>query len=56
VPRHYIECTEDRAIPVALQRFMASRVPGIRVQSLKTDHSPFLSMREELAAALQNQL
>ncbi len=56
VPRHYIECTEDRAIPVALQRFMASRVPGIRVQSLKTDHSPFLSLREELAAALQNQL
>lgn len=54
--RHYIECTEDCAIPIALQRFMWGRQPGIRVHTLHTDHSPFVSQPDALAALLQNQL
>ena len=56
VPRSYIACTEDRAMPVALQRFMAGRSPGIAIQTLASDHSPFLSRPESLLLALQNQL
>ncbi len=56
VARRYLECTEDRAIPLALQRFMAARSPGIRIDTLPSDHSPFLSMPGELLNLLQNQL
>lgn len=56
VPRSYIACSQDRAMPVALQRFMAGRSPGIAMQTLDADHSPFLSRPRELLAALQNQL
>jgi pimeloyl-ACP methyl ester carboxylesterase len=56
VPRVYIECTADRAMPIQLQRFMAGRSPGIRVHTLDADHSPFLSRPAELLAILQNQL
>jgi pimeloyl-ACP methyl ester carboxylesterase len=56
VPRSYIACSADRAMPVALQRFMAGRSPGIAMQTLATDHSPFLSQPAALLQALQNQL
>ncbi len=52
VPRTYIECTQDRTIPIESQRKMQSLVPGAAVVTLDTDHSPFLSRPEELAAAL----
>ncbi len=44
VPRVYIECLRDKAIPVALQRRMAHDSPCEIVASLDSDHSPFLSM------------
>jgi len=56
VPRSYIACTEDRAMPVALQRFMVARSPGIEMTVIESDHSPFVSHPGELLAALQNQL
>jgi len=43
VPRVYIECLRDKAIPVALQRRMAHDSPCEIVASLDSDHSPFLS-------------
>jgi pimeloyl-ACP methyl ester carboxylesterase len=52
VPRVYIECLRDRAIPVALQRRMYTASPCGKVLSLDTDHSPFLSAPEALAAHL----
>jgi pimeloyl-ACP methyl ester carboxylesterase len=52
LPRVYVECTEDRAIPVELQRFMAKRAAGVRFESLPADHSPFLSMPERLLPLL----
>lgn len=52
VPRAYIECLQDRAIPIALQRSMVSALPCQRVVMLDTDHSPFYSAPELLAAQL----
>ena len=56
VPLHYIACTQDRAMPIALQRYFINRTPGISVTTLDSDHSPFISHPDELMAALQNQL
>lgn len=52
VPRHYIECQFDDAVPVALQRTMREGLDWASVTSLYSDHSPFLSMPDKLAAAL----
>jgi pimeloyl-ACP methyl ester carboxylesterase len=51
-PRTYIECTEDRAIPLSSQRTMQALVPGAAVVTLVADHSPFLSQLKALAEAL----
>ena len=52
VPRHYVECVADAAIPLLLQREMQSFWPCASVTTLDSDHSPFLSMPEQLAATL----
>ncbi len=52
VPRAYIECLQDMAIPISLQRSMLSKLPCQQVQKLDTDHSPFYSAPAALAASL----
>jgi len=52
IPRGYILCTRDRAIPTALQRLMVAETPGVRVVELDSDHSPFLSHPAEFVDAL----
>lgn len=52
VPRVYIECTEDRAVTLALQRRMQQDSPGTYVMSLDAGHSPFFSQPEQLVGAL----
>ena len=52
VPRVYIECTEDRAIPIARQRAMAAASPPIDIHTLNTSHSPFFSAPDALADIL----
>jgi len=51
VPRVYIECLRDAAIPIALQRRMVAAQP-CKVFTLDTDHSPFYSRPQELAVFL----
>jgi pimeloyl-ACP methyl ester carboxylesterase len=51
VPRAYIECLRDRAIPLELQRLMVAATP-CRVASMDTDHSPFFSAPEALCEQL----
>ncbi len=53
LPRTYVECTEDRTIPIASQRRMQAMSPGARVVTLDADHSPYLSRPVELADALE---
>ncbi len=52
VPRAYIECAEDWAVPLKLQRLFQTRLPCDVVTTLDTDHSPFYSAPEALAVAL----
>lgn len=52
LPRTYIECSEDRTIPLSSQRRMQELVPGARVETLWADHSPFLSRPQALARLL----
>ncbi len=54
VPRHYIECLDDRAINIADQRRMQSQQPCVSVTALDTDHSPFLSAPNDLVNALHS--
>jgi pimeloyl-ACP methyl ester carboxylesterase len=50
---YYVLCTRDRAIPPSLQRRMVAENVFAGVIALDTDHTPQLSMTDELAKALQ---
>jgi pimeloyl-ACP methyl ester carboxylesterase len=50
---YYIECLQDRIVPIGLQRTMHADVPAERVYSLESGHAPFLSTPDELALVLQ---
>jgi pimeloyl-ACP methyl ester carboxylesterase len=55
VPKTYILCTQDRTIPLAAQRRMAARAPGIKLVEIDTDHSPFYSDPHGLAKLLEQE-
>jgi pimeloyl-ACP methyl ester carboxylesterase len=52
VPRHYIRCMEDRAIPPEYQTVMSAGLPHDAVSDLATGHSPFFAAPERLAEML----
>jgi len=52
IHRYYVLCTRDRAIPPALQRRMIAENACDEVVELDTDHTPQLSMTDELAKIL----
>jgi len=52
VDRVYIECTRDRAIAPQLQRLIVAEMPCRKVITMDTDHSPFYSAPDALAAHL----
>ncbi|WP_404403842.1 alpha/beta fold hydrolase [Pelagibacterium halotolerans] len=57
VPRHYIRCTADNAIPIAGQDFMVASVDAAmgnttRCHTMETSHSPFYSQPAALADIL----
>ncbi len=54
IKRSYILCTEDFAIPSALQRVMVSQTPGVRLFEMESDHSPFLSHPDEFVRVLES--
>jgi pimeloyl-ACP methyl ester carboxylesterase len=54
LPRHYVICTQDRAIPPALQRRMVREAGITDVVELDTDHHLQLSATDELAEVLDN--
>ena len=54
IKRSYILCTEDFAIPAALQRLMVSQTPGVRLFEMESDHSPFLSHPDEFLSVLES--
>jgi pimeloyl-ACP methyl ester carboxylesterase len=52
LPRAYVLCTQDRAIPPAMQRRMLKDAGCEPVIELNADHNPWLSRTEETVAAL----
>jgi pimeloyl-ACP methyl ester carboxylesterase len=54
IPRIYVECTDDRALSIGMQRDMIAKSPPVDVRSLPASHSPFLSMPDKLAEALSD--
>ena len=57
VPRHYIRCTHDRAIPLTGQDHMIATVDGTiggktTTHTLESSHSPFLSQPANLSKIL----
>ncbi|KAI0378507.1 alpha/beta-hydrolase [Hypomontagnella monticulosa] len=53
VPCGYIFCTEDNGLPLSLQQDMAARLgPGTVTANVKSGHSPFLSVPDELVSAI----
>jgi len=52
IPKIYIECLQDRAVPIAVQRRLQTLTRFDRVLQIDADHSPFYSAPEDLAACL----
>jgi pimeloyl-ACP methyl ester carboxylesterase len=52
INRYYVLCTRDQAIPPPLQQRMVTENVFADVIELDTDHTPHLSMTDELAEAL----
>lgn len=52
VPRIFIECLQDGALSIQMQRRMYGDVPVSKVITMDTSHSPFFSAPEELAGHL----
>jgi hypothetical protein len=52
LPRSYVMCLRDRAIPPPMQRRMLESVSCDPVLELDTDHCPWISRTNELVAAL----
>lgn len=53
VSKIYIECLEDRAVTLKLQRLMQKESPCDQVFQLNSSHSPFFSMPGKLVEILQ---
>jgi pimeloyl-ACP methyl ester carboxylesterase len=52
VPRVYIECLHDRAIPPAIQKRMYTATPCQTILTMQTSHSPFFSAPQQLVRHL----
>lgn len=52
IEKHYIVCSNDRAVPPGYQRVMAKGLASENVSELPASHSPFLSMPDRLADRL----
>jgi pimeloyl-ACP methyl ester carboxylesterase len=54
VPRAYIHCAMDVALPLFVQEQMVAASPCETVLTLPTGHSPFFAAPEPLAAQLDS--
>lgn len=52
IPRYYVECLADKAIPPAVQKAMYTAIRVQKVFSMDTSHAPNLSAPQELAEHL----
>jgi pimeloyl-ACP methyl ester carboxylesterase len=52
IPKTYILCAKDNALPYAQQQALCARRPEVRKLTMDTDHSPFYSDPEGLSQLL----
>ncbi|WP_076866019.1 alpha/beta fold hydrolase [Bradyrhizobium mercantei] len=52
IPKFYVECLQDKAISIEAQRRMHRAATVARVTTLDSDHSPFFSCPDRLAALM----
>ena len=52
VPRAYVECLQDNALPLKFQRFMTAHLPCDAVFTIDSDHSPFVCRPDEFTQVL----
>jgi pimeloyl-ACP methyl ester carboxylesterase len=52
IPRYYVECLADRAIPPAVQKAMYTSIAVQKVFSMNTSHAPNFSAPQKLAEHL----
>jgi len=52
IPKTYIECIQDKAVTLTLQRKMHTEFKWDKVYSIDSSHSPFFSKAKELASIL----
>jgi pimeloyl-ACP methyl ester carboxylesterase len=55
IPKTYIVCTQDRALPPGAQHFMCGRNPDVRKRVMDSDHSPFFSDPTGLADIIEEE-
>lgn len=49
IPKIYVVCMYDRAVPVSAQHWFCERSPEVAKRVMQTDHSPFYSDPDGLA-------
>lgn len=49
IPKFFLVCEIDLALPLGFQEYLIQTIPGFRVERIHTGHSPFLSKPEECA-------
>ena len=55
IPKTYIVCAQDRALPPGAQHWWCERAPEVKKRLMDTDHSPFYSDPEGLAAIIDEE-
>lgn len=55
IPKTYIVCLRDRALPTPAQHWSCERAPEVKKRVMDTDHSPFYSDPEGLANILDEE-
>jgi len=55
IPKSYIVCMQDHALPPSVQHFMCERNPDVRKRVMDSDHSPFFSDPNGLADIIQEE-
>lgn len=56
IKRVYVECTNDNAMPISMQRKMQNDFPVAKTYTLNSDHSPFFSKDKELSKIIKKEI
>jgi pimeloyl-ACP methyl ester carboxylesterase len=55
IPKTYVVCARDHALPTPQQHWLCARMPDVKKRVMDTDHSPFFSDPEGLAEIIDQE-